>query len=76
MPKSTVFSINKSQAVRLPKAVALPDSVKQVEVLKHGKARIVVPVDSRWDDFFDGPGATHDFMLDREQPALPERDPL
>ena len=33
MEKTTLFKSNRSQAVRLPKAVALPDDVKQVEIV-------------------------------------------
>ncbi len=35
MEQSTVFKSNKSQAVRLPKPVALPDSVKKVDMVMH-----------------------------------------
>lgn len=76
MVQSTVFKTNRSQAVRLPKAVALPDSVKQVEVVKQGKGRLILPADAVWDDFFDSPGLSEDFMAEREQPAQQERDPL
>lgn len=34
MAQSTVFKNNKSQAFRLPKPVALPDSVKRVPGLR------------------------------------------
>jgi virulence-associated protein VagC len=36
MTRSTVFYNNKTQAVRLPKAVALPETVKRVEIIKQG----------------------------------------
>ena len=74
MTKATVFTNNKSQAVRLPKAVALPDSVKQVEVIKVGKARLITPADSRWDTFFEGPIVSDDFMEDRRQPPMQQRE--
>ncbi len=74
MAQSTVFTTNKSQAVRLPKAVALPDSVKRVEIIKLGSARLITPVDSVWDTFFDGPAVTDDFMTERAQPDMQERD--
>ena len=32
MTRSTVFTSNRSQAVRLPKAVAFPADVRQVEI--------------------------------------------
>ena len=54
MAQSTVFKSNKSQAVRLPKAVALPDSVKRVDIVKLGGARLISPADTAWDSFFEG----------------------
>lgn len=75
--RSTVFTTNRSQAVRLPKGVAFPENVHQVDVLKVGHSRIIVPHGRRWDDLFlNGPRASDDFMSDREQPAAEEREPL
>ncbi len=75
MATSTVFISNRSQAVRLPKAVAFPEDVHKVDVLKVGLTRIIVPQGSRWDDLFlSGPRATQDFLEQREEPALDERE--
>ncbi len=76
MTRSTVFKNNKSQAIRLPKDVALPDSVKRVEIVKLGKSRLIAPADTVWDSFFDGPGVSDDFMAAREQPAMGKRESL
>jgi antitoxin VapB len=77
MARSTVFTTNRSQAVRLPKAVAFPDGVRQVEIIKVGRSRVITPVGHRWDDFFDnGPRASEDFMIERNQPDPQEREPL
>jgi antitoxin VapB len=77
MTKSTVFTSNRSQAVRLPKAVAFPEDVHQVDILKIGRSRVIVPQGKRWDDLFlNGPRASEDFMIEREQPAAEEREPL
>jgi len=77
MARSTVFVTNRSQAVRLPKAVAFPDGVHQVEVIKLGHSRLVTPVGRRWDEFFvNGPRASEDFMSEREQPGAEQREPL
>jgi antitoxin VapB len=77
MTRSTVFTTNRSQAVRLPKAVAFPDDVHQVEIIKIGRSRLVSPVGKRWDDLFAaGPRASDDFMSEREQPSAEEREPL
>ena len=72
--RSTVFTNNRSQAVRFPKAVALPEDVRQVEIVRIGRSRLVTPAGQSWDEFFDGPGAGDDFMPEREQPVAQERE--
>ncbi|EMD1804428.1 toxin-antitoxin system antitoxin VapB, partial [Shigella sonnei] len=52
--ETTVFLSNRSQAVRLPKAVALPENVKRVEVIAVGRTRIITPAGETWDEWFDG----------------------
>lgn len=74
MDQGSVFQSNRSQAVRLPKAAAMPDDVKRVDVISIGRARIITPAGESWDSWFDGEGVTHDFMTDREQPAEQERE--
>jgi antitoxin VapB len=77
MARSTVFVTNRSQAVRLPKAVAFPDGVHHVEIIKLGHSRLVTPIGRRWDEFFvNGPRASEDFMSEREQPGVEQREPL
>ena len=77
MASSTVFTSNRSQAVRLPKAVAFPDDVHKVDILKVGRSRVIVPQGKRWDDLFqDGPRVSDDLMAEREQPPAEERKPL
>jgi antitoxin VapB len=77
MTSSTVFTTNRSQAVRLPKAVAFPEGVHEVDILKIGRSRVIVPKGRRWDDLFQsGPKASGDFMTEREQPPAEEREPL
>jgi antitoxin VapB len=75
MTSSTVFTSNRSQAVRLPKAVAFPDDVHQVDILKVGRSRVIVPRGKRWDDLFlHGPRVSDDFLAGRVQPAAEERE--
>lgn len=76
MERASIFKSNKSQAVRLPKAVALPDSVKQVDIVKLGRARLITPAGEAWDSWFEGEGVTDDFMTDREQPEEQSRESL
>ena len=52
--ETTVFLSNRSQAVRLPKAVALPEDVKKVDVIAIGRTRIITPAGESWDSWFDG----------------------
>jgi antitoxin VapB len=74
MEQGAVFQSNRSQAIRLPKAVALPDDVKRVDIVAVGRTRIIAPVGEVWDSWFDGTSATSDFMSERDQPALQERE--
>ena len=77
MARSTVFTTNRSQAVRLPKAVAFPEEVREVEIIKIGRSRLISPVGHRWDDFFErGPRASDDFFSERIDPEPEEREPL
>ncbi len=70
--KSTLFKSNRSQAVRLPKELAFPDTVKKVVVRKVGQSIVLTPADALWDDFFDRP-PNPDFP-ERDQPPVQERD--
>ena len=72
--ETTVFLSNRSQAVRLPKAVALPDDVKRVEVIAVGRTRIITPAGEGWDSWFDGDDVSADFMTLRDQPPMQERE--
>ena len=74
--QTKIFKSNKSQAVRLPKAVELPDSVCEVSIISIGNQRIITPVNESWDDWFDRPQITDDFMEEREQPTDQLRDSL
>jgi antitoxin VapB len=77
MTRSTLFKSNRSQAVRLPKDVAFPEDVHQVEIIKVGRSRVITPVGHRWDDYFEnGPHASEDFLADRDQPPPQEREPF
>jgi len=73
---TTVFKSNKTQAVRLPKAVALPDTIDKVDIIAVGNTRIITPAGESWDQWFDGAGASDDFMLSRNQPDDQEREAL
>lgn len=73
----TVFINNRTQAVRLPLEVRLPDGVRKVEVRAKGNERIIAPLGHAWDSFFlGGPAVSEDFMPDRADQHQPEREPL
>jgi len=74
MEQASVFKSNKSQAVRLPKPVALPDSVKKVDIIALGNTRLIVPAGTAWDSWFDAQGVSDDFMQERGQPTAQVRD--
>lgn len=74
MERGGVFKSNTSQAVRLPKAVALPDSVKQVDIVPLGRARLITPAGESWESWFAAEGVSTDFMQSRDQPQDQERD--
>ena len=72
-----IFKSNQTQAVRLPKAAAFPDDVKEVEIIVLGASRMISPVGQRWDSFFDRKSSvSDDFMTDRDQGQFETRDPL
>jgi antitoxin VapB len=72
-----IFNTNKAQAVRLPKDVAFPEGMREVEITKLGNSRVISPVGCRWDAFFADPHKlSDDFLPDREQGASEEREPL
>ena len=74
MAQATIFTNNKSQAVRIPKALEFPEDVKKVSIIPVGNGRLITPADSSWDSWFEEEGVTADFMDDREQPDDQERE--
>ena len=76
MIRTPVFLNNGTQAVRLPKAVALDDDVREVTVVAVGRSRVIAPVGESCNSWFDGPGVTPDFLAKRDQPAKQEREAL
>lgn len=74
MTETSVFLNNRTQAVRLPKAVAFPEEVKVVDVRVVGNSRVLTPIGQDWDYWLEqGTTVTDDFCLEREQPVMQER---
>lgn len=75
MVHTTVFRSNRTQAVRLPKPVALPEDVVEVEITVWGDARLITPVAGAVDFWWDhGIRVSSDFLAEREQPPAQERE--
>jgi antitoxin VapB len=75
MSTTTVFTNNRSQAVRLPVDARFPDGVKKVHVRARGAERIISPVGQTWDSFFlDGNKVTDDFLPERPSQTQGERE--
>ena len=75
MATTTVFINNRSQAVRLPAELRLPDCVKKVSIVARGNERIISPLAESWDSFFiGGPVVSDDFMQERGAQDQPERE--
>jgi antitoxin VapB len=77
MITTPLFLNNRTQAVRLPKAVAFPSDVHEVTIRVQGRSRVLTPAGGDWDEWFGrATRATEDFLTDREQGAADEREPL
>jgi antitoxin VapB len=71
LARTSLFLSNRSQAVRLPKAVAFSEEVREVVIVRDGPRRIIAPANAAWDDFFDAHGVD---LGDRQQPCMQERE--
>ncbi len=81
MVATTLFTNNRTQAVRLPAELRLPSTVKRVDVRARGNERIIAPLNQAWDSFFiDGlqtsVKASDDFMSTRASQEQAPREAL
>jgi antitoxin VapB len=78
MSIGTVFVNNRTQAVRLPLDVRLPEGVHKVEIRAKGNERIIAPLGQTWDSFFLGgpPQVSEDFLPQRATQHQSEREVL
>lgn len=77
MTTSTVFTNNRTQAVRLPADMRFPEGVRKVDVRAVGQERIIAPAEQAWDSFFLGTQtASEDFVVERASQQQSGREPL
>lgn len=77
MTISTIFTNNRTQAVRLPIELRMPESVRKVDVRARGNERIISPAGQTWDSFFlNGPQVSNDFLEERASQVQTEREAL
>jgi len=73
MEKAKIFKNGSSQAVRLPKEFRLEG--EEVYIKKNGNIVQLIPMTDSWDALFSSLDEfSDDFMQERQQPALDERE--
>ena len=73
MTSSKIFYNNTTHAVRLPKDVAFPLEVTEVDIFIQGETRVIAPKGQSLVAWIQtGPHFTEDFMVERDQPPMPE----
>ncbi|GAB3194456.1 type II toxin-antitoxin system VapB family antitoxin [Nesterenkonia suensis] len=74
--RARVFYSNRSQAVRLPREVAFPRSVRDVLVIPVEDMLLLKPAPKGWAELFDDPAnhAAPDLLQPREQLELQDRE--
>ena len=73
MATGRVFQSNRSQAVRLPKAMEFPPEIRDVGIRRVGHTRVISPANAMWDDFFAAEAID---LGERDQAPQAERDAL
>ena len=73
METAKLFQNGQSQAIRLPKAYRFAG--QKVFIKKIGNAVVLIPEQHSWQTLFDSlDGFSADFMDERSQPALDDRE--
>jgi antitoxin VapB len=75
MKRAKLFKNGESQAVRLPKDFRFQGN--EVYVKRQGNAVVLVPETDSWETLIESTSRfSEDFMAEREQPPLQEREGL
>ena len=74
MKKTKIFKSGNSLAVRLPKDYQI--DVEEVYIAKQDNKLVIFPAKEKWDVLFEllGEIEDKDFLKDRKQPKLQERE--
>ena len=73
MKKAKLFQNGQSQAVRLPKDFRF--SGHEVYIKKIGHSTLLIPIEDPWKDWKESLNMfSSDFMTERKQPPMQERD--
>ncbi len=79
-PRIRLESSSAGQTLHIPDELAFPAGVTEVDVVREGDALVLKPVPAptskSWDEFFDSPPVSDDFMVDRDQGEVETREPL
>ena len=76
MERGSIFAINQTQAILLPASMRLPYGTRSVDIVRRGRAWIMVPSQDSWAQWFEEAGISDDFMPSRDQPDSDNREAL
>ncbi len=75
--RASIFQNGRNQAVRLPQDLKFPESVKEVQVKRHGDSILLSPVRPDWASFFAlETEVPEDFLTQRGDAPPQSREPL
>jgi virulence-associated protein VagC len=79
-PRLRLETSAEGQILHIPPALGFPAGVTEVDVVREGDTLVLKPVtepkSKSWDDFFNSPPASDDFMRERDQGEFEKREPL
>ena len=77
MMVSTVFTNNRTQAIRIPADLRFPSHVRHVSIRTQGVELIISPINQSWDSFFlESATVSDDFMKTRASQDSSDRETL
>ena len=77
MKTTKIFKSGNSMAVRIPKGFGLKEG--EVYIKREGNAIVIIPKESKWDMLYkelEEVPESRDFMTERDQPEIQEREIL